>query len=56
MMGESALLVENLGQGDGRIRKLTWQELAELLPNELQVFLDHKYGDRAFWPYCQSMG
>jgi hypothetical protein len=27
-----------------RCKVLTWQELAELLPDELQVFLDHKYG------------
>jgi hypothetical protein len=27
-----------------RCKILTWQELAELLPDELQVFLDHKYG------------
>jgi hypothetical protein len=27
-----------------RCKVLTWQELAELLPKELQDFLDHKYG------------
>jgi len=27
-----------------RCKVLTWQELAELLPDELQVFLDRKYG------------
>jgi hypothetical protein len=27
-----------------RCKVLTWQELAELLPEELQDFLDHKYG------------
>jgi hypothetical protein len=27
-----------------RCKILTWQELAELLPDEFQVFLDHKYG------------
>jgi hypothetical protein len=31
-------------EGDGRIWHLTRQELAELLPHELQAFLDHKYG------------
>lgn len=27
-----------------RLKVLTWQELAAFLPDELQVFLDHKYG------------
>jgi hypothetical protein len=27
-----------------RCKVLTWQELAEFLPEELQDFLDHKYG------------
>ena len=27
-----------------RLKALTWQELAELLPDELQAFLDSKYG------------
>ena len=27
-----------------RCKVLTWQELSELLPEELQDFLDHKYG------------